>query len=80
MPKKNNIKGGKVYSGLQFQRFHSMIGWLHYFGFEVWKNIMVDKQHVAEAAHFIVARRQGSGGGAGEKERKGMGPSKAGFQ
>jgi hypothetical protein len=36
----NILKGGRIYFDSQFQRFQSIVTWLHYFGPLVRQNIM----------------------------------------
>jgi hypothetical protein len=45
---KETVKGGMIYFGLHFQRFQSIVGWLHYFGPEarqkggsIWKRRLI---------------------------------------
>jgi hypothetical protein len=70
------LKGGVIHFGSQFQRFRSMVGWLHYFGPEVRQSIMVDRAWLCRASHLRAARKQGARGRSRDK----MYPSKAWFQ
>jgi hypothetical protein len=40
---RKQLKEGRIYFGSRFQKFQSMVGWLHYFLSEVRQSIIMEK-------------------------------------
>jgi hypothetical protein len=57
IPDKNNLKGGKIYFGSQFEKFQSMVIWLHCFGPEESQN-NISSQTVWQRRGLIRKERQ----------------------